>query len=101
MRGKKTGGRRPRSKNKATLRREAIITAGVAAIDGSEVDPRAIPTLTRVMKYFLDRAEEEMRKKDGGDPKVISASLLGSSARRNLCINWVQFDLMRRSGDKV
>jgi hypothetical protein len=66
VRGKKTGGRWPGSKNEATLRREAIVAAGVAAIDGCEVDPRAVRTLTKVMKYLLDRADEETHRKGGG-----------------------------------
>ena len=71
MRGKKTGGRKPGSKNKATLAMEA---AAVAAL-GRDADPRALPTLTKILRYFLDRAEDEASKAGGGDAKVICEML--------------------------
>jgi hypothetical protein len=71
MRGKKTGGRRPGSKNKATLALEA---AAVAAVGGN-ADPHAVPTLSKIMKYFLDKADEEARKQGGGDVKVVCEML--------------------------
>jgi hypothetical protein len=43
MRGKKTGGRKPGSKNKATLAMEAAAAAAV----GGNADPRAVPTPTK------------------------------------------------------
>jgi hypothetical protein len=61
MRGKKTGGRKRGSKNKAMLAMEAAAAAGL----GGDDDPRAVPTLTKIMKYF-DKAEEEARKQGGG-----------------------------------
>jgi hypothetical protein len=35
------------------------------------IDPRAVQTVTKIMKYFLDKAEEEARKQGGGDAKVV------------------------------
>jgi hypothetical protein len=67
MRGKKTGGRKPGSKNKATLAMEAAAAAAV----GGDADPRALPTLTKILRYFLDRAEAEASKPGGGDAKVV------------------------------
>jgi hypothetical protein len=67
MRGKKTGGRKPGSKNKATLAMEAAAAAAV----GGDAHPRAAPTLSKIMKYFLDRAEAEASKAGGGDAKVV------------------------------
>jgi hypothetical protein len=55
MRGKKTGGRKPGSKNKATPAMEAA----AAAVVGGDAVPRALPTLTKILRYFLDRAEVE------------------------------------------
>jgi hypothetical protein len=71
MRGKKTGGRKPGSKNKATLAMEAAAAAAV----GGDAGPRALPTLTKILKYFLDRAEAEASKAGGGDAKVICEML--------------------------
>jgi hypothetical protein len=71
MRGKKTGGRKPGSKNKATLAMEAAAAAAV----GGDADPRALPTLPKILKYFLDRAEAEASKAGGGDAKVICEML--------------------------
>jgi hypothetical protein len=72
--GRKTGGRPHGSKNKKTLLREAEAAAAFAAA-GAE-GPKAVPTLTRVMRWFLDRADAEMAKPDGGDPAIISAALV-------------------------
>jgi hypothetical protein len=71
MRGKKTGGRKPGSKNKATLAMEAAAAAAL----GGDADPRALPTLTRILRYFLDRAEAEASKAGGGDAKVVCEML--------------------------
>jgi hypothetical protein len=89
QRGKKTGGRRPGSKNEATPRREAVVAAGVAAIDGCEVDPRALPTLAKVMKYLLDRADEETHRKGGGYPEGYLGNVPRGPAqlRRNLPVS--------------
>ena len=71
MRGKKTGGRKLGSKNKATLAREAAAAAAV----GGDADPRALPTLTKILRYFLERAEAEASKAGGGDAKVVCEML--------------------------
>jgi len=71
MRGKKTGGRKPGSKNKATLVMEAAAEAAV----GGDADPRALPTLSKILRYFLDRAEAEASKAGGGDAKVVCEML--------------------------
>jgi hypothetical protein len=71
MRGQKTGGRRPGSKNKATL----ALEASAAAVVGGNADPRALPTLIKILRYFLDRAEAEASKAGGGDAKVVCEML--------------------------
>jgi hypothetical protein len=71
MRGKKTGGRKPGSKNKATLAMEAAAAAAV----GGDAEPRALPTLTKILRYFLDRAEAEASKAGGGDAKIVCEML--------------------------
>jgi hypothetical protein len=68
--GRKTGGRPLGSRNKKTLARLAeaqAIAAGTA--DG----PKAIPTLTRIMRWHLDRADAELAK-PSPDPAIISAA---------------------------
>ena len=49
--------------------------AAAAAAVGGDADPRALPTLTKILKYFLDRAEAEASKAGGGDAKVICEML--------------------------
>jgi hypothetical protein len=71
MGGKKTGGRKPGAKNKATLAMEAAAAAAL----GGDADPRALPTLTKILRYFLDRAEAEASKAGGGDAKVVCEML--------------------------
>ena len=56
------------SRNKKTLLLEAEAKAMLA---GTADGPRAVPTLTRVMHWHLDRADRELAKPDGGDPAVI------------------------------
>jgi hypothetical protein len=68
--GKKTGGRKPGSKNKATLAREA---EAAAAADGG---PRAVPSLTKILKFFLGQADAEAAKEGGGNPAIITAMLV-------------------------
>jgi hypothetical protein len=52
----------------ARLAEAQAIAAGTA--DG----PKAIPTLTRIMRWHLDRADAEMAK-PGGDDAIITAAL--------------------------
>jgi hypothetical protein len=71
--GRKTGGRPLGSKNKSTLAREAEAAAAAVAADDA---PRAVPTLSKIMKHFLDRADAEAAKEGGGDPAIITAMLV-------------------------
>jgi hypothetical protein len=34
-----------------------------------------VPALTRILKYFLDRADAEAAKKGGGDPTIVAEML--------------------------
>jgi hypothetical protein len=68
--GIKTGGRKPGSKNKATLAREV---EAAAAADGGL---RAVPSLTKILKFFLGQADAEAAKEGGGNPAIISAALV-------------------------
>lgn len=56
------------SRNKKTLLLEAEAKAMLA---GTADGPRAVPTLTRIMRWHLERADAERAKPDGGDPAVI------------------------------
>ena len=60
------------SRNKKTLLLEAEAKAMVA---GTADGPRAVPTLSRVMRYYLDKADLELAKPDGGDPAVVERCL--------------------------
>jgi hypothetical protein len=49
--------------------------AAAAGAVGGDADPRALPTLTKILRYFLDRAEAEVSKAGGGDAKVVCEML--------------------------
>jgi hypothetical protein len=57
---------------KKTLARlaQAKVAAGAADADA----PRAVPSLTRILAWHLDRADKEIAKGDAGDPAVITAA---------------------------
>ena len=65
---RRKGGRPPGSRNKKTLARLAEAQA-VAA--GAPDGPKAIPTLTRIMRWHLDRADAELAK-PSPDPAIVS-----------------------------
>jgi hypothetical protein len=67
--GWKSGGRAPGTRNRKTLARLAE-AAAVAA--GAADGPKAIPSLTRILRWHLERADAELAKPDGGNPDVIS-----------------------------
>jgi hypothetical protein len=72
--GKKTGGRKPGSKNKRTLALEAE-AAAASITAAADVNPRAVPALTKILKYFLDQAAAEAAKERGGNPTIIAEML--------------------------
>jgi hypothetical protein len=66
--GKKTGGRQLGSRNKKTLARLAEAAADAA---GTADGPRAVPSLSRILRWWLERADREIAKGDAADPAVI------------------------------
>ena len=73
------------SKNRKTLLREAEAKAMLAGTAGG---PKALPTMTRILKWHLDRADREQAKGADANPAIIEAAFAEARTTANMLLQF-------------